>query len=292
MRRGILLAIDVVLVAFATALALLVRDNFEFVTDHWVALFPYFTVSLVTSGAVFLGGGVSQSFWRYSSVVDYLRIVALTTVIVLLAVGAIFAYSRLDGVPRALPLLQGVLIVGALVSARICVRLSHLRRSVVGGPEFYATDAVESILVIGVNAIADLFLRSIQEVAPHKIRIAGVLSEDSMQGRRCVQQNEILGGAEELPAILARLEVHGVIVDRIIIAARVEKLSQRAKELLLELEESSSIVVHFLAERLGFDQSSMNGERGKSPLPVKRQRAIRVLDKDARLPWPALESHA
>src|ERR1700733_1597785 len=104
MRRGILLSIDVVLVALATALGLLIRDNFEFALDRWMALFPYFTVSLVTSGAVFVGGGVNRSVWRYSSVVDYLRIVALTAIIVLLVVCAIFAYNRLEGVPRALPI--------------------------------------------------------------------------------------------------------------------------------------------------------------------------------------------
>src|ERR1700694_2529371 len=123
MRRGILLSIDLLLVALATASALVLRDNFEIRPDRLVALLPYLLVSLGVAAGVFLAGRLDRTLWRYSSFPDYLHIVVLSLLVVLLAVGAAFAINRLEGIPRSLPVLQGVLTVSALVAARVGARV-------------------------------------------------------------------------------------------------------------------------------------------------------------------------
>src|SRR6266496_1258736 len=72
---------------------------------------------------------------------------------------------------------------------------------------------------------------------------------------RAVQQRRILGTIEELHNVLDSLEVHGIAVDRIVVATAADRLSPRALDTLLEVEKSSDIVVHFLSERLGFEDS-------------------------------------
>ena len=46
------------------------------------------------------------------------------------------------------------------------------------------------------------------------------------------------------------------MVDKIVVATAADRLRPRALETLLEVEKSSDIVVQFLAERLGFEDSS------------------------------------
>ena len=104
------------------------------------------------------------------------------------------------------------------------------------------------------NTVAELFLLSVQEFASQQIQVAGILAEEPTMRGRVIQQKPILGTVDELPNILQSLEVHGVTVDRIVVATAKDRLLPRALETLLEVEKSSNIVVHFLSERLGFNE--------------------------------------
>jgi lipopolysaccharide/colanic/teichoic acid biosynthesis glycosyltransferase len=77
-----------------------------------------------------------------------------------------------------------------------------------------------------------------------------------MRGR-AIQQKPVLGTVEELPDILQSLEVHGVAVDRIVVAATPDRLRPNALETLLETEKTSDIVIQFLSEQLGLEDSSL-----------------------------------
>jgi lipopolysaccharide/colanic/teichoic acid biosynthesis glycosyltransferase len=54
--------------------------------------------------------------------------------------------------------------------------------------------------------------------------------------------------------VLELLHVHGVAVDRIVVAVPLEQLSPRAMEVLQEVEAASGIVVQLLSQRLGLDR--------------------------------------
>src|SRR5260370_4296371 len=89
-----------------------------------------------------------------------------------------------------------------------------------------------------------------------------------MRGR-AIQQKPILGTIKELWDILQSLEVHGMSVDRIVVSTPADRLLPDALKTLLELEKSSDIVVHFLSERLGFEDFSQ-----APPASSGRERSI------------------
>jgi lipopolysaccharide/colanic/teichoic acid biosynthesis glycosyltransferase len=201
---------------------------------------------------------------------------------VLLSVGLGFAINRLDGIPRSLPILQTILIIGSLVSARVIVRLWFEKRGLSGFPADTHADSPETILIVGINAISDLFLRSAREYAPH-YRIAGVVGVDSIVSGRTIQRNEVLGAVEHLHGILESLHVHGVAVDRIVVTASRRRLSQRGMDVLREIETSSNIVVDILSDRFDLDngkQRSLSSYRGADPRydahrPTRRSDSVR-----------------
>jgi lipopolysaccharide/colanic/teichoic acid biosynthesis glycosyltransferase len=140
-----------------------------------------------------------------------------------------------------------------LVSARGSARFWSARQIHPNGGGRANDHSYETILVAGVNAVSELFLRSVQEFAPQQVQIAGILAEDRMLHGREVQQTRILGSIEALHDILRSLEVHGIQIDRIVVATAAGRLSPRALATLMEVENSSDIVVDFLSERLGFE---------------------------------------
>src|SRR5262249_41314021 len=144
----------------------------------------------------------------------------------------------------------------ALVSARAAARFWFAKKRHRNGNGRVHGGARETVLVAGVNAVSELFVRSVQEFAPQQVQVAGILAEDPMLRGRAIHQKPVLGTIEELHNVLGSLEVHGIAVDRIFVATAADRLSPCALATLSEVEKSSDIVVHFLWERLGFEDPS------------------------------------
>jgi lipopolysaccharide/colanic/teichoic acid biosynthesis glycosyltransferase len=71
--------------------------------------------------------------------------------------------------------------------------------------------------------------------------------------------HRVLGTPEQVAEVLRNLDVHGVFVDRIVIATRLEALSPKAQQALRAVAQTRTIPVDFLDETLGLT------ERGGGP---------------------------
>ena len=240
---------------------------------------PYSFISLGCASIVFLVGGLDRTPWRYSSVADHLQVIVLTVLVILLALVLTFAFNRLEPVARSLPVLQGGLIVSILIAARSAARFWYTRQIHINGNGRANEQPHETVLVVGVNTVAELFLLSVKEFASQRIQVAGILAEEPTMRGRAIQQKPVLGTVEELQDILQSLEVHGVAVDRIVVATAADRLRPRALETLLEVEKSSNIVVQFLSERLGFEDFSQKPSvlSGRERNSVPGQRALALV---------------
>jgi lipopolysaccharide/colanic/teichoic acid biosynthesis glycosyltransferase len=240
-------------VALATIIAEMLRGNFETVSASLAILTPYTFVSVGCASIIFLLVGLDRTPWRYSTVADHLQVIVLTVLAILLALVLTFALNRLAPVARSLPVAQGALIITFLISARSVARFWYARQIHSNGTARTTGQPHETILIVGVTTMTELLLLSVQEFASQRIQVVGVLSEESSMRGRAIQQKPVLGSVEELQEILHSLEVHGVAVDKIIVATAADRLRPPALDKLLEIEKSSDIVVQFLSERLGFD---------------------------------------
>ncbi|UOK72819.1 sugar transferase [Ancylobacter polymorphus] len=251
--RVALLVLDVAVVAAAACASVMLRDPPDQWAHRFLDLRPYLVFSLIAAAIVLPVAGTSRDLWRYASFNDFLRIMLAAVVIVLAASSGTFAYNRLVGLARTIPLIHVLLIIGFMCGIRVAARLLHGFKS---RPSTAArigdNPTTESVLLVGDNAVAELFIRAARELGHGPIHVAGVLSTSGRHKGRRLQEVEIMGEAEELPEILRRLEIHGVDVTRIAVAVPAAQLSPEARELLQDLEGRIGILVDYLAERLGF----------------------------------------
>lgn len=257
LRRMSLVLIDLALLALATVLALLLRDNLDVDAGHFRGLSGYIVVSLAIAAPILVAFGLDRSVWRFSALSDYLRVVFAVLAIVAGAVVISFVINRMEGVARALPVLQFLLASILLVSARVVMRLRHAGRRASAPPVTLAPLAPqESVLVLGLNSIAELYIRSVTEFASERIRICGLIGRSENQRGRTLQTYEVLGAPEQISSIIDTLSVHGVVVDRIVIAVALSSLSEEARGALFALERTSAIRLDFFAERVWSPDSS------------------------------------
>ncbi|MEQ1577726.1 MAG: sugar transferase [Hyphomicrobium sp.] len=258
MRQLYSLLGDVVLVALATLMALLLRENFEFYPERFQSFIPYLLYTLALACIALPAFGTNRTVWRFSSMSDYLRILAATLFITGSAVVIGFSHNRLEGVARSLPIMQAVLILFFTIGARILVRVRHtprVRRVQLSKESL--TKPSETVLIVGLTRLTELYLRSLSEFAGGRIRVAGLLGRHERQIGRFVHQHKILGTPEDLENTLRALEVHGIFVNRIVVAADFSKLSLEARQALLNVEKSTDIKLDLLSESLlGLDKAA------------------------------------
>lgn len=255
MRRAFVFCIDFGLIAAATLLAFVVRDNFVFNEARVSAALPYLGLTLAAAVVAIPLFQLHRSVWRFSALVDYLYVLVASAAIVIPTVTFAFALNRLEGVPRSIPVIQFLMIVTLLMAPRVFMRLRHANRAT-RVAQFSESPAPQqapvSVLIVGMNRLTELYLQSVQDLNPNGLRVAGLLGHNERHTGRLMQRCPVLGTPEQLIDILRMLKVHGVAIDRIVVTARRTDLSFDAQAALRSVE-TSGISIQHLAETLGFD---------------------------------------
>ena len=267
MRQWQFLALDTVLVFTAAFGALLIRENFWVSEDKLLALVPYALIS--SAGAVigYLAFGTHRSVWRFVALPDLMRITKAITLGLAFAVIIVFMLTRLDGVPRSLPIIHWGLSIVLLVAIRHMARL--LRRSVTR--RLHKTDnAVQThAVVVGLTQVAELYLRCVKDLADQDMSVVGILDEDPGLRGRSLGNCRTIGVPADLPKILAEYNIHGIEISKVVLAMPFDDLSDLSREVLLRYERSGVVELDFFHERLGFDTK---------PAPNARQRPAENAD--------------
>jgi lipopolysaccharide/colanic/teichoic acid biosynthesis glycosyltransferase len=273
MHRVALLLIDLLVIAAATVFALILRDNLEVSPDRVMQIGPYLLLTMAAAVPVLFATGLNRTSWRYSSLGDYLLIGTAVTAITLIALALGFVLNRLENVARAMPIIQGLLMICGLIGVRVATRLGHAARGRTQGVAPSLSNVPESVLVVGLNAVTELFLRSVEEFASDRIKVAGLLGPAERDRGLLLRRYSVLGMPEEIDRVLRELEVHGVSVDRIVITTTFEQLSSGAQDALLHIEKTSSIRLDFFAERIGISDVPRVTEEAPAPSDGDRRAA-------------------
>jgi lipopolysaccharide/colanic/teichoic acid biosynthesis glycosyltransferase len=258
MHKYLLLILDIALMLLATLAALALRENFEVSQARLMDFLPYLAITAVTAAFVCQVMGLNRAVWRFSDVPDYVRASASVTLIVASAVAITFAYNRLDGVARSLPFLQVLTGTAFLIGARFLHRLCHSARTQKKRSAPLLQAAAErsplNILVVGVTKLAETYLQAVAELAPDHLKIAGLVGRTERHTGRLFANHPVLGCPEDIEQILDDLDVHGISVDRIVIAAALHSLSLDARQALIRVERSRPVVLQMMAEVLGLNE--------------------------------------
>lgn len=242
MRRFGILACDLGVAALSLPVALWLRYGDW---DHALTALPAGAPWLFL--AVFLAAyrlfGLHRGIWRYTTLADLLVILEVATASVVAFALLAFLLHRLEGVPRSLPILQwGVLVLG-LAGPRVLYRA--LREGEFGGVvrEILRGRPVRPVLLVGIDTHTPYLVRWLREGEDPRT-VVGLLSVDGRerQGQHLAGV-PVLGGLDDLEAVVASLERRGLRPIQVILGtrlppARLEDLLERCRALDLELLRS------------------------------------------------------
>ena len=195
----------------------------EFIAGAWRSL----PLVLVVQALVFWGFGLYRGVWRFASLPDIMRILKAVVVGATLCFTLLFAWNRLEGVPRSIPVLYTLLLFIMLGGARFFYRwLKDHKFNLSNAPR---------VLIVGAGRAGDMLVRDLErETDDGGYRVVAFVDDNRRRWGAEVRGVRIVGGCDTIPRMAAELAI-----DLIILA--VPSASVRQMRRIVELVESTGL---------------------------------------------------
>jgi FlaA1/EpsC-like NDP-sugar epimerase len=251
-KKIYLSAWDLFWAAASPPLALYLRDPNIFVNQDWEPIGYYWSLATAFAILAFFALRLHDGMTRYFSVHQALDVAEAVLFAELMTFLGLFTLTRLDGVPRSIPIVHGLLLLAGLLAARIFMR-------------FVAADDDEAvhygsrrerIIVIGANPLASGFIRLLEAFVPQRQTVIAVLDARSDMSGKSVSGVRVLGAPHELEGIISEFVVHGIITDRVVIAGEANVLSAAVLQEIERVCRKRQVRLSFLPRMLGFTEET------------------------------------
>lgn len=263
---------DLLMVPLAWGIAYWLRFNLEQIPSTFlnpgIAALP---VVMTIQGAVLWYFGLYRGVWRYASMPDLLRIVGGIGVGCVVIATALFFFNRLEGVPRSVIPLYGLLLLALLGGPRFIYRWLKDYR-------LYHRQGART-LIVGAGSAGEMLARDMQRASAGQYHPMAYVDDNPNKIGRDIHGLRVVGTCAEIPEWVRRYDIELVLIA---IPSATSKQLRR----IVEICETTGARVRTLP-RLGELVS------GKTALREVRQVQIEdLLARDkATLDWALIGAH-
>jgi lipopolysaccharide/colanic/teichoic acid biosynthesis glycosyltransferase len=236
--------LDVLWGAFSPLAAFVLRDG-TIKSPGGVEV--YCGVAFLVSLLVFQWFKTSLPISRYYSIRDAWELLKACVLIAALSAVASFVLTRLDDAPRSIPILHFMLLASGLLGARILLRLRDTNREARGTG---SAKNAEHVVIVGASRLAWFFSKMVEELAPGGYQIVAILDERPELKHRSLNGYPIVGAPVDLEKIVADYAMHGVRIDKVVLAVQPDGLPAEAWAEVSRVCNTLRIAPEVLAELL------------------------------------------
>jgi FlaA1/EpsC-like NDP-sugar epimerase len=179
-RSVVIFAHDVAAALASLVLAFLLRESGHLTWTDVRILIHGAPLFLALAAISFLAFGLHRRIWSYTSIGDLGAIVKASTWVVLLFVALGLAADQTTEVPRAVWVIQWLILVVLLCGTRLAYRFAktRARRARGAGARAPATHDVP-VLLYGCGPMASLFIGAVQSTPGTNLRLVGIVDDSA-----------------------------------------------------------------------------------------------------------------
>src|SRR5882757_11585214 len=177
--------------ALSFALALFLRLGEAVVQYEPQLMVLYGAVFTVIAAVIFLVTGLYRGIWRYASLPDLFNIARAATLTELVFLPVMFAFTRLEQLPRSTLLIDWLVLIALLGGPRLGYRLFKDR----GLDHILERGSAQSVpvLLISTKDGADTFIRETLRDRNALYRVIGILADTPSRVGREIYGVKVLG---------------------------------------------------------------------------------------------------
>jgi len=199
---------------------------------------------------VFLLTDLYRGVWRYASLADMVAVARAATITVLLFVLVMFLWTRLEALPRSVPVINWLVLAALLGGPRFLYRTAKDRRMT--KRQGAGTGQSVPVLLVGAGHEAALFVQALRQDARRLYVPVGIVAEKAKRVGQEIQGLPVLGTLADVPAVVAALRARGSSPQRMIVTSpRLDGADMRA---LLETATAHGMTLARLPRLTEFKQ--------------------------------------
>jgi lipopolysaccharide/colanic/teichoic acid biosynthesis glycosyltransferase len=269
---------DVFWALVSPLVALWMGDALVLAQQNWNMAASYCALSFGFAVVAFVAFKLQDTMTQHFSAHEVLDVVEAVLFAELMTYGFLFTLTRLDGIPRTVPLYHGLLLAGGLIFGRILTRSTRVAE---GAIDYQSRG--ERIIVIGANRLASSLISMMKAYSPNRQAVVAVLDDSSRAVGRSIGGVKVLGTSQDLDAIVGEFSVHGVHVDRVILAGDRDLLSPAALHDVERVCKKRHLAIAYLPRMLGLTEPahvepSLAATTEDAPQPGLFLRLKRLID--------------
>lgn len=196
---------DVLMIPAAWFLSYWLRFNLQLIPEKFLqtAIHVLPVVILVQALAYWLFG-LYRGIWRFASVPDLIRIIKAVLAASVVTAVMLFFYSRLEGVPRSVFPLYGLLLISFLGGSRLLYR--WLKN------QFKNAGDAKVVLIVGAGQAGEGLVRDLLRDSNHKHKPVAFVDDDSQKHGREIHGIRVLDSFEKIPEIVKQYQVDLIMI--------------------------------------------------------------------------------
>ncbi len=196
---------DIAMVPLAWLGAFWTRFNFfPIPSAEFEAATAALPLVIVVQALAYIYFSVHRGVWRYSSVHDLLSIIKAVATGSAVAVIVLFAATRLEDIPRSVPILYAILLTGFLVGPRLFFRLIKERRLHV--------PSGSRVLIVGAGGAGEMLVRDLLRDPSHPYEPVGFIDDDPRKQHSEIHRIQVLGEVSDIPQFVDELSVDVILL--------------------------------------------------------------------------------
>ncbi len=246
---------DSIVAGLSIVCALILRLGFDrFVTNYSLYLTNILLFTVVST-VVFFHFRLYRRSWRYASLDDIVVIVKATTLSILIFLPLAFWLNRLDGMPRAVIVIEFLVLIAFLSVPRFLYRMFREKSFVIDLASIPETKTIP-ILLAGINEHSELFLREIKNRKLSIYQPIGIIDDDPSKSGQFIHGLKVYGNTQSIPKILAKLRKKNLFPQKIIITPEMFLGSDITR--ILKISETLGLTLSRLPRLTDFKQDDIS----------------------------------
>ncbi|WP_128923994.1 sugar transferase [Bradyrhizobium guangxiense] len=248
-NRIIVSSWDLVWATASPPLALFVRDGAAPFHGDWAVAVYYCLFASAFALMSFFALRIQDGLLRNFSVQEFLSILEAVLFTELMTCGVLFSLTRMDGIPRSMPLIHAALLGAGLIGGRLFFRV------ILPDSAHEHQTKRERIVVIGASRFAFHFIQMLRAYAPPSHPVIAVLDQNPKMVGRAVADVQVMGMPHELDAIVTEFAIHGIHVDRVVVAGEASQLGEATSLEIERVCQERQILLQYLPRLVGITES-------------------------------------
>ena len=199
-NRAAVLVHDVLVIPIAWFGAYWLRFNLDAVPAEFLNVgLRLFPIVIVAQSLCFWYFGLYRGIWRFASIPDVVRIIKAVFAGTGIAAAVIFMATGLEGIPRSVFLIHGLLLLGLIGGPRFVYRWVK-DRSLYDGKG-------KKALVVGAGRSGEMLVRDLLRDPSREYNPIGFVDDDKKKQGKEIHGIRVIGGTENIGNLVSNVDV-------------------------------------------------------------------------------------